>query len=228
MRTDSNLATLKTTFYNNPKQRNINTMKIHISKKMYLVLSFILLTVAVPVLPSPSVSAAQTADSFCEKFANGKPRAKCIAAYNYMRNHPTGTYTLCRGAGISRQAQTACDAGKEAGKKAAATSSGTAGAGAPSAARGISSSCTNRSCDLMNKYINPAINALSALIGILAAASLIFAGIQYITSAGDPQKASDAKDRISKTIVGLLLFGFLYAFIQFLIPGGVFNLSATP
>lgn len=85
------------------------------------------------------------------------------------------------------------------------------------------SKCNKKSCDLIAKYVNPTINVLSGLVGLIAAASIIFAGIQYSSSDGDPQKAAKAKSRITNTLLALIMYLFLFAFFQFLIPGGVFN-----
>jgi len=63
---------------------------------------------------------------------------------------------------------------------------------------------------------------LSGIFGLLAVASLVMAGIQYSASGGDPQKIMQAKKRISTTVVAIVGFFFLYAFLQFLIPGGIF------
>lgn len=71
--------------------------------------------------------------------------------------------------------------------------------------------------------MNPAVKVLSIIVGIVVVMSLILGGIQYSASEGDPQKAAQARDRIAKTILALLVYIFLYAFLQFLIPGGVFN-----
>lgn len=84
-----------------------------------------------------------------------------------------------------------------------------------------SGSCDNEGCDLIGKYVNPAITALSAMVGIAAVASLIYAGIQYSTSSGDPQKVAEAKDRITKTLMAFVMYLFFFAFLQFLIPGGI-------
>jgi hypothetical protein len=78
-------------------------------------------------------------------------------------------------------------------------------------------------CDIVTKYLNPAINTLSGIVGILAVLSIILGAIQYITSEGDPQKAAKAKARITNTILGLIAFFFLYALLQFLIPGGILH-----
>lgn len=76
-------------------------------------------------------------------------------------------------------------------------------------------------CDLISTYINPAINFASALVGVAVVASIIIGAIQYGSSAGDPQKATAAKNRIRNSIIALLTFLFLFALINFLVPGGL-------
>jgi hypothetical protein len=86
-----------------------------------------------------------------------------------------------------------------------------------------SADCSKQSCDLVSKYVNPAINLLTLLFGLIAAASIILGAIQFSSSGGDPQKAAAARGRISKTVFAILTYAFLYAFLEFLIPGGIFN-----
>lgn len=77
-------------------------------------------------------------------------------------------------------------------------------------------------CDnFINKYINPAIVALTALIGVGAVISIIIAGIQYSASADDPGAVSKAKQRIFNTLLGLVAYIFLFAFLSYMIPGGI-------
>jgi hypothetical protein len=83
--------------------------------------------------------------------------------------------------------------------------------------------CDNNSCDLIRKYVNPFINVFSVIFGLVAVISLILGGINYTTSEGDPQKTSRAKSRIANTIFAILGYIFLYSFLQFIVPGGVFN-----
>ncbi len=83
--------------------------------------------------------------------------------------------------------------------------------------------CNRDGCDLVDKYINPTIKLLSGIVGLIAAISLIAGGIQYSAAGGDPQKISAAKNRISKTILALVAYMFLFAFLQFIVPGGVFR-----
>jgi len=83
--------------------------------------------------------------------------------------------------------------------------------------------CTKSKCDFVGKYVNPAINLLTALFGIIAVMSLVLGGIQYTTSEGDPQKVAQAKKRIVNTVLAVLAYFALYGFLQFLIPGGLYN-----
>ena len=100
---------------------------------------------------------------------------------------------------------------------------GGGGAGGGGGGGAGASVCDDGGCDLIANYVNPSIRLLSALVGLVAAISLIMGGIQYSASTGDPQKTSAAKSRISKTILGLIIYAFLYAFLNFLVPGGIFN-----
>lgn len=77
-------------------------------------------------------------------------------------------------------------------------------------------------CDFIGKYLNKFINFLAALVGVAVVASIIFGGIQYGSSAGDPAKVTAAKNRIRNAILALLAFLFLYALLNFLVPGGLF------
>lgn len=66
------------------------------------------------------------------------------------------------------------------------------------------------------------INLLSGLVGVVVTASIIYGGIQYSTAGSDPQKVSAAKHRIYNSVFALLAFIFMYAFLQYIVPGGVF------
>lgn len=83
--------------------------------------------------------------------------------------------------------------------------------------------CENNKCDFIKKYVNPGIQLFSAAFGLIAVISIIMGGIQYTASAGDPQKVTAAKKRILNTIVAIVAYFFLYGFLQFLVPGGLFN-----
>lgn len=83
--------------------------------------------------------------------------------------------------------------------------------------------CTKDGCDFIKKYLNPAINLFSMTFLLVAVGSLIYGGIQYSASGGDAQRVSQAKSRITNTIIAVIAYFFLFAFLQFLVPGGLFN-----
>lgn len=67
------------------------------------------------------------------------------------------------------------------------------------------------------------INFMSFGVGIVVVGLIIVGGIQYITSGGVPQRIEAARKRITNAIVALVLFIFMYALLQWLIPGGIFG-----
>jgi len=77
-------------------------------------------------------------------------------------------------------------------------------------------------CDIFNQYVNPFINFLAALVGVAVVISIIYGGIQYGSSAGDPQKITAAKTRIRNALIALVTFMFLFSLLKFLLPGGLF------
>jgi hypothetical protein len=74
---------------------------------------------------------------------------------------------------------------------------------------------------LMAKYVNPVVNLLATMVGVIVVASIVSAGIQYSASQGDPGKVSAAKQRITNSLLALVGFVFLYGFLQWVIPGGL-------
>lgn len=66
-----------------------------------------------------------------------------------------------------------------------------------------------------------AINFFAGAVGVIVTIVIILAGIQYSSAGGDPGKAASAKKHIYNAIIALIAFIFLWAFMQWLIPGGV-------
>jgi hypothetical protein len=50
---------------------------------------------------------------------------------------------------------------------------------------------------------------------------LVWSGIRYTTAGDDPQKVASAKGHIFNAIVALVAFIFLFAVLQWLVPGGI-------
>lgn len=67
------------------------------------------------------------------------------------------------------------------------------------------------------------IRFLSYGVGIVLIGSMIWAGIQYSTSEGNPEATQSAKNRIRDAVIGLFVYLFAFALVQYLVPGGIFN-----
>ncbi len=68
-----------------------------------------------------------------------------------------------------------------------------------------------------------AINILTAGVGVAAVGGLIYAGIIYATASNDQAKIVKAKDTIYNVVLGIVMYALMWAFIQYLVPGGVFK-----
>ncbi len=67
--------------------------------------------------------------------------------------------------------------------------------------------------------------ALAILTGgvvIAAIAAFVWAGIMYSSAGGSADMVKKAKDIITQTVIGLVLFAALALLLTWLIPGGVF------
>jgi hypothetical protein len=80
--------------------------------------------------------------------------------------------------------------------------------------------CTKDNCDIIAKYINPFMRLLGIVAGLAVTVGIIWGGIEYSSSAGDPQKSASGKKHIVVAVIGLLVYFFLYAALKFLMPAG--------
>lgn len=70
-------------------------------------------------------------------------------------------------------------------------------------------------------YLVGGINFLSALAGMAIVASITIAGYQYMTAKDNSGQIEAAKKRITWALIALAVFIFMYAGLNFLVPGGV-------
>jgi hypothetical protein len=66
-------------------------------------------------------------------------------------------------------------------------------------------------------------NIMIAGVGILAVVGFLYGGYLYITSGGSPEQVKKARVVFTNVVIGVLAFGGMYALLNFLVPGGVFN-----
>ncbi len=81
---------------------------------------------------------------------------------------------------------------------------------------------TKDNCKIVDRLIQ-VINVLSAFVGIIIVIMIVVGGIQYSASRDNPQATAAAKGRVFNAILALVLYLFLFAFLQWIVPGGVFN-----
>jgi len=79
---------------------------------------------------------------------------------------------------------------------------------------------TEGDCGIIGLLVN-GINFLTALAGMAIIASIIFAGYQYMIAQDNSGQIQAARTRIIWSIVALLMLIFTYAFLNWVVPGGV-------
>ncbi len=67
------------------------------------------------------------------------------------------------------------------------------------------------------------IRFVSAGVGLIVVGSIIYAGILYSSSQGNPEQTQAAKNRIQNSVIGLVVYIFSFALVQYLVPGGLFK-----
>lgn len=71
-------------------------------------------------------------------------------------------------------------------------------------------------------WIRFAVNFLSAGAGVVITIMVIVGGIQYASAGSNPQAVLAAKKKITSALIALVAFAFLFSFLQWLVPGGIF------
>lgn len=74
---------------------------------------------------------------------------------------------------------------------------------------------------LVTRFVD-VINFLSIGVAVLVTVMVIIGGIQYTTAGSNPQAVSAAKKKILNAFIALVAYFLVYAFMQYLIPGGIF------
>lgn len=77
--------------------------------------------------------------------------------------------------------------------------------------------------NLIVQDLNKIVNVLSGLVGVVVVGTIILGGIQFATAGDKADAVSAAKKRITNGVLALVVFLFIFAFLQWLIPGGIFS-----
>lgn len=75
--------------------------------------------------------------------------------------------------------------------------------------------------------LNLIVDIMTIGIGILAAIGITIVGIKYLTAKGNEEQTRKAKHRMFEIVIGLVSYALMYAFIQWLLPGGHLNASCS-
>lgn len=80
---------------------------------------------------------------------------------------------------------------------------------------------TGGNCDKgeteVNKVVKGVVDLLSIIVGIAAVIMIILGGLKYITSSGDTNKVSSAKNTILYAIVGLVIVAMAQFIVRFVL-----------
>ena len=71
--------------------------------------------------------------------------------------------------------------------------------------------------------LNIALTVLTYGVGIAGTLGIVISGVQYLTARDSAEQMTKAKSRIVNIIIGLVLYAVMWAFLQWLIPGGILN-----
>ena len=67
------------------------------------------------------------------------------------------------------------------------------------------------------------INIMTVGVGVLALAGIVYGGILYTSSGGSPEQVKKARAIFTNVVIGVIAFGGMYALLNFIVPGGIFN-----
>lgn len=64
---------------------------------------------------------------------------------------------------------------------------------------------------------------MTALVGVAAVGGVIWAGIMYMTAGDKTDQVKKAKTIIIDVVIGIIAYGLMFVFLNWLVPGGVFG-----
>ena len=87
--------------------------------------------------------------------------------------------------------------------------------------------CDGTNGNGINSLLVLIINILSAGIGVAALGGIVYGSILYASAADSSEQTKKAITIITDIVIGLVAYAFLYAFLNYIIPGGLFPLLGT-
>ncbi len=65
------------------------------------------------------------------------------------------------------------------------------------------------------------LQVMTALVGIAAVGTLIYAGVLYSSAGGSNEQVAKSKRLITDTVIGIVVYALMFFALNWLIPGGV-------
>lgn len=72
-------------------------------------------------------------------------------------------------------------------------------------------------------FLKGILQFLVAGVGLVVVGGIIYGGFLYMTARGNSSQVQKGQEVIRNAIIGLLLYIFMFAILNFLIPGGILN-----
>lgn len=82
-------------------------------------------------------------------------------------------------------------------------------------------SCNGEGAGALGDVLRIGVVVLSICVGIAAVGGIAWSSVQYASATDNQSNVSSARERIRNIIIGLLLYGFMVAIINWLVPGGI-------
>ena len=79
---------------------------------------------------------------------------------------------------------------------------------------------TSDNCDIV-KYVNAGINIASGVAGLAILGGAVYGSYLYMTARDNPGQVQAGKERIAWALIAAGIFSMTYAFLQWVVPGGV-------
>lgn len=116
----------------------------------------------------------------------------------------------------------ACKAGKEASTVTPPPATNNGGTGTNCGeSETVLISCQGKGIQALGDVLRIIISVLTTLIGILAVGGLAWASVLYAKAEDNASNTAQAKEIIRNVAIGILVYGFLIAIVNWLVPGGV-------
>lgn len=71
--------------------------------------------------------------------------------------------------------------------------------------------------------LNVVLTVLTYGVGIAGTFGIVISGIQYMTAKDNAGQMAAAKTRLIAIVIGLAVYAVMWAFLQWLLPGGIFG-----